>query len=909
MTDLFDIRVWLYPGANPSADPSLWGNEVDVSAYVRQPGNDGGQPITYSAGKGEEAASVDAGNMRLSLNNRDGRFSTDKIDGPYYGLLDLNTPARMGTVAFRDAFTRTTSNGFGTPDVGTSYTVPGTVSNFSTDGSRAQVKIASGNTGAIIPAVDSNCVDGDVTLSIVPSATATGAAYGAGIIMRYTNTSNLVVGTLEFNTAGTLTVKIRQNLLGVTNEIGSLNPIPSSAYSAGQVWKLRMQADGNQIRLKHWLASGSEPSTWTLTATESDLLGSTCGVYVARFNGNTNSGVANLVGLDDYLVIGFEVTGLVVSWPLRWDITGNNSWVPITVAGVLRRLQQGTNPVQSPLRRQLAATADVCGYWPMEDGDEATYFTSAIPKQQPARFNASGVTPASENTLAGGGAAPTLGTNGQISAMVAKGNAGTGMAGMFLFKLPSMPGSKTRICRFRCSRGPVPIWDLSIDATSIYTEGLSADGSVVTSSTSALPSVDFTSWVAWQLETDNTLSPGNTSWSSITHQVGLTDYWAQTGSISGATNTVILSAVLTGASGTSFGHLWLGANTLPFVTDTFSLISSGYSGELASARFARVATEAGIPYIVRPGTSEAMGPQREGTTMAILRSCVDADYGVLAERGAGLEMIPRSARWNSAVVMAITKAAGEIADVPEPVRDDQRLRNRWTVGRTSGGTGTAQDDDSVERNGTWEDSASINVRDETVLDNHAAWRVAIGVVKTLRWPKVSLNFGRNRALLPKWRAKGYGWRLTISTLLTQVTGNEPDLIVEGFVASLHPNGWTVDLNASSASVWRAAVADDTGIYGRVDTDGCTTTALISSTATSIPVTTVTGFPKWDNTAGLWSGGVDLYVGGERVTVTSISNGAGQAQTFTATARGVNGYAASHASGTEVRLWDPPVAAL
>jgi hypothetical protein len=288
---------------------------------------------------------------------------------------------------------------------------------------------------------------------------------------------------------------------------------------------------------------------------------------------------------------------------------------------------------------------------------------------------------------------------------------------------------------------------------------------------------------------------------------------------------------------------------------------------------------------------------------------VETDYGVMSERGAGLEYIPRSARWNATSAMAISVSAGQVAEAPEPVRDDQRLRNKWTISRTRGGEGVYEDTASQAKHGIWEDSATINTFDDSVLENHAGFRVALGLNDRLRWPNVSFNFGRNPTLLPYWRTRGYGWRFTITTGLTQVGGNEPDLIMEGFLARVWPNGWEVQLNCSDSRAWRAAVADDTGILGRADLEQTTTSASINSSTLSIPITTATGYIKPDNTAGLWSGGVDFYVGGERVTVTSITNGAGQAQTLNCSVRGVGGYAASHASGVEVRLWDPAIVAL
>jgi hypothetical protein len=680
----------------------------------------------------------------------------------------------------------------------------------------------------------------------------------------------------------------------------------ASTYSAGQRWRLRVQADGGRVRAKVWAEASSEPATWDLSASETVATGAEIAVYLARFSGNTNSGATTIMSVDDFEAVALEFTGAVVSWPIRWDRTGSNSWAPITVAGILRRITQGTYPVMSPLRRQLAGTPNVTGYWPLEDGADSKAFSSVIPRQFPATFDF--LTPAQATDLAGGLQAPVLDTGGSIAGQTTLSSGGTGFAAMFYFKLSSLPATKTRLARFR-STGPIPIWDFSIDVGGYTTEGLLGDGTVVTSASNALPPIDFTNWVGFQLETDNSAVVANTKWESFLQEVGVETYWYQTANTLGTTLSVIKSFWLTGPAGTGFAHVWLGRNTLPFVSTEFNSVSSGYAGELAAARFARVCTEAGIPYIVRAGDSEPMGIQPREGTLAVLKSCVEADYGVLSERGPGLEFIPRSARWNAAVTMAITVAAGQVDKTPEPVRDDQRLRNKWTVTRTGGGQAVAQDDDSVARHGIWEDSATLNVFDDTVLGNHAGWRSYIGSRVGLRWPSVGMNFARNPTLLPAWRTRSYGWRLQITTGKAQVQGNEPDLIVEGFRADLWENGWTVDLNCSSAQVWRAAVSDETGILGRVDTDGCQTTALTTTTALTIPITTTTGYPRWDNTAGLWSGGVDLNIGGERVTVTSITNGVGQAQTLNLSARGVGGYAFAHPSGTEVRLWNPAIVAL
>jgi hypothetical protein len=911
MTNTF--KVWIYPGANPNLTPTSWGQfETDISQYVRRPGNDGGAPITYSWGKQDESTQTDAGAMNLTLDNRDGRFSTDKIDGPYYGLLDVNCPIRLGVGAGSDSFTRTVTAAVG-PAAGwagswLNATTGGGTTTFSVDGSKGLINPTGANisVGAILSGASAR--DVDLVSSIVPTATATGASYGLGHMVRFTDQNNFVYSTLEFNTAGNVTIKIRRVLAGVTVELANVNPIASSSYSAGNAWMLRTQMDGDTMRLKAWPASGSEPGAWMLAADEGDNAGAGLGIFAIRFTGNTNTGA--FIGLDSIDVTGLEWGGYVVSWPLQWDITGNNSWAPIAAGGILRRLRQGTNPVETPLKHQLKNYANVTGYWPMEEGSDAQYLTGTVAGTPFGTLN--GAIGGQETSLAGGSQAPTITTaGGSIKVQAVQASGGTGFAGMVLFKLPSLPAAKTRMVRIRTSRGPAVIWDWSIDnlggtTVDAYDDQFNSIGSSVNAA-----GIDFTAgWVALCLTTDN--SGASTAWDWVYHMVGATAYFDQNGTVAGTTLSNILSMEFTGPVGTAFAHAWLGRNTLPFVTNAFSLVSSGYVGETAIGRFLRIAGEAGLANAVAgsAGTlSKGMGAQREGSTMAILQSCADADYGVLAERGMGIEFIPRNSRWNLASGLTLVKASGHIAEVPKPVRDDQRLRNKWTITRQGGSSGTFQNDASVARNGTWEDSATLNVTNDADLVNQAAWRVAIGVQSRLRWPQIALNLSRNPSLAFRWRSRYYGWRFKVTTGLLQVTGNEPDLIMEGFQASLDPDQWVIEMNATDARVWVAGVTDDTGILGRADHEFCTTTALINSTTLSIPITTAGTWPKWDNTAGLWSGGVDFNVGGEQVTVTSITNGAGQAQTLNATVRGVNGYAAIHASGAPVSLWNPAMVAL
>jgi hypothetical protein len=80
------VSARLALGADLTADPQTW-VWTDITSYVRyQPG------VTVSTGRADEAARVQPGSARLTLDNRDGRFSRKNPLSPYYGQLTRNTP-------------------------------------------------------------------------------------------------------------------------------------------------------------------------------------------------------------------------------------------------------------------------------------------------------------------------------------------------------------------------------------------------------------------------------------------------------------------------------------------------------------------------------------------------------------------------------------------------------------------------------------------------------------------------------------------------------------------------------------------------------------------------------------------------------------------------------------------------
>lgn len=902
----FTIKLWIYPGANPAASPSTWGLAQDISAYVRQPGQDGGQVISYTGGRQDEAAQVDAGTLSLSLDNRGGQFSTHNALGPWAGLLDTNTPYRFGMTSGLDTFTRTAGS-LGTSDSGQLWVA--NTGSFSTTGAGAQLSFASAGVSGTAHLTDSGAADYDLVFTTWCSVVTTGdSQIGAGI--QWTTGSDVLLFRLDFQPAGALICQIHR-IGGAGTAILATSAALPTTYTAGQRYRVRCQRDGFEVRMKAWPEASTEPATWNLTTTENSLAPGDMGIFAWRLAGNTNAG-ATFQGFDTFESTAIEQSGTVVQWPVRWDKSGNNSWAPISGAGILRRLQQGKGARKSPLTRQLAAYSPT-GFWPLEDAAGSAGFAALVKGTQPGIY--SGVTLAADSTLPGSTTSPVLAVDtGFIRVVSTKLHRSDGFSAMFFTKMSAVPTAKTAFCQLSTS-GLAKRWVMSIDATATYVEAFDADDNLLSSAVNLFSPQVPTDWIAWQLETSVT-GGTTTSWLFLSHSIGEVTYYTQSGSHSGSGSAQVsqVQSMVIGSknlSGMAVANLWLGPNTLPFVTDSFSRVSDGYRGELASDRITRVCAEEGILVTVEPGVSDPCGPQQESTALDVLRAAEAADQGILYERGTGLGYRPRSVRYRQSVLMALTVAAGQIDDPPEPIMDDQRRANSVTASRVGGSSATVTDDANVAKIGAYPGpSLNLNVASDDVLPWHAGWRVYLGTRRDLRWPGLSLDFARNPTLLPAWRKRGYGPRIQVTTGRPQVLGSDPDVIVEGFAVQLHPFGMNVALAASSAQGWDVYTLDDDLV--RLDADNSKLDLAVTTTvATTIQVDNNGDAGNTWAPTSLLPAEVPFYirVDQEVMTVTNVGDVFSSTKQILTVTRGTNAAANTHVAGAQVSLAYPMIIAL
>lgn len=885
-------RFHVAPGYDPTL-PETW-VWTDRSQDVNHP--EAGNAVTITGDRGDEVSDVNPASALLQVDNAGGHYCDENPLGRWYGLLDMGCPARWGTISGAEAWTANTTNGWGTPDVGTSWTLGGSAAVWSSSSGVGQLSESTVNAfrTAILAGADAR--NGEATFTASVPALATGSSLVTGLVVRRTVGVNQIWFCIDFGVGGTLGARIKRDVAGTTFDLGGA---PSAGtYTAGQRIRARCVWDGQDLRMRIWPESGSEPTSWTSVGTDNQCVGAQTGFQFWRVGGNTNTSPL-VSSVDDLEIEAVEIVGTLPALPVEWDDTAGQSWAPLEIAGITRRLSQGDDTVRSPIYRQLAAQP-AASYWPLEDGDAALSASSGLPGGLSA-FVLDG-TFGSTDCPAGASSALTLNTAGtsRIVGRVTKWSLPLdGYATMCYLRIPTPPGSDTPTLDISAV-GTITRWLIYMASTGIRVEGYDNNGNLTINPAGLTwGGIDPTKWIAVQFEAFE--SGGTVNWAFDWHQVGGSTFFTSNGTFAGTADRLNSTTVLAISAGQLVSHLWLGDDLLPFVDLTFMLVSAGYAGELAADRIARLCRDEGVKCFVEAGTSEALGAQRVAGFLDLLRESEAADQGVLYEAGSGLGYQSRGARYNRPVTMALTIGpAGDITDSPKPTKDDQRVRNQWTLSRPSGGERTASDPANIAKRGPYPDSATVNVNDDVRLLDQAYWRIHLGTWGRMRWPQISISLTDRPNLLTAWRGRPFGARITITGVPSQgPIGRTVDLIVEGWTQNITSHSWDLILNCSPAGAW------DAGIYGVDRYDSATTTLASSATAvaTTLSLTTADALDVWDT-----AGGYDLAISGERIGVPaggmSAASGTGPfTQIITGAVRAKNGISKALPVNAEVHLAD------
>lgn len=521
------------------------------------------------------------------------------------------------------------------------------------------------------------------------------------------------------------------------------------------------------------------------------------------------------------------LSGFVSSWPLRWDRSAEDAWIPIEINGVLHRLEALNKPLRSALYRELVsrfnAGAGIVAYWPCEDGPDSNTIASPIPGVEPMEwdgeldlfasneFVASDSLPVIGDGPGGGttvprvrGAVPSHTTTGEVSAH------------SLIFIDPDIPGTN-RLMLEILTTGSAPTWEMRWDSGpaggGIRVTIRDGDGGIIDNTVFAVPQTDGITGEAFKLSLDATQNGSDIDYTillffpEIFPPIGVTINDTLVNHTIGRVREVGVGAQADMAN-SAFGHVVVGNDTSIF-SDTANVLI-GWQAELAVNRMIRITDEENIPFTFErnPPFEPRMGPQGLKTVLELLRECEAADGGILGENTLfGLRYRDRTSLVNQTPRLELDAGLNDLAIEPEPTDDDQQLINQFEAVRENGSSFLARDEASITQFDLYDDSREFNVWMDNQLPSLAQWILHLGTVDEMRFPALDMQLANTPIHIDNLLTmrNDLGSRVMVKHEIPQLIGNEIDVQVIGWSETISENLWSITFNTRPNKPWIVGV--------------------------------------------------------------------------------------------------------
>lgn len=854
---------------------------VDITSDVRV-----SQGFTIDWGQRGEDPRPSHSTCSFLLNNRHGKYSPRNPTSPYFELIGRNTPfrLRLGPEA-TDVFDRTVTDGWGTSTSGHAWSITGigvTAADFDVAGGVGTQSLPANGNYAMSLLMGTSLLDvGMVATFSVPFADVQGASVDFGILLRGQSTTEHYIVHIQAQPDETVLASITEWF----NTISS-NTVVVSGLTFGGTLRIRAEIEGATIRTRIWDPAGPEPAEWHHVYADSRPEAITSAGWVGLRSGlgvfggtNTNTKPV-VVSVSDVEVYEPWYAGEITAWPPRWHPSGNDSWVDMQAAGVLRRLSQGSPPEYSALRRYIEQFEPVA-HWPLDDGQGATRGANTrdinrplvpdrvLPEwgaQSPASWLGTGVKHTRSVTS-------SVATASKLTAQVNMPPSTTewGVDVVFVATVgnDTLPDYWQLLIDFA---GTAAVWQVSVgsDDLAVDTNWAGGGGTAIDGYFDGAPhhfrfrASQAGANITWFVYLDGALALNGTELARTLAPVEKTVEF---------TNYTVLNG------GTLVLHEAVVWTTPPPITDT-AAAAFGHPGEPAAERIARLCSEAGIDFAVEgdPAESEPMGTQGVSTLLDAIHEAVEADRGLLSElRGTvGLTYRTRRGLYNQAATATATW--GQLVAPPEPTDDDLYTRNDVTITRRDGAsyrsieeTGRMSVLDPQDGGaGRYRHEETLVLASDTQVPHAAGWIRHLGTVDEPRYPGISFNLASPKVdatLARSLKVLTGGDRLVVTGAPQQLPSGPIDQVVLGATERLSKYDHTLTYVGAPRSPYTVFQVEDT-TYGRLHTAGSELAVAVDEDDTTFSVATTARQPWTTNAARL---PLDLSIGGEDVTVTDIDD--------------------------------------
>ena len=196
--------------------------------------------------------------VTLTVTDNDGATGTVSHD------VTVTAPTGPVTLA-SDAFARTVAGGFGTADVGGSWTTYGSASNFAVNGSAATMRMPSAGSGASAYLLDVASTESNLQVTMSLDKAATGGGTYVSLVGRRVGTTDYR-GRIKVLATGQVQLQV-----GRGDTMLQTVTVPGITYTPGSRLTMRLEVTGTSpttIQAKVWPAGSTEPTAWQASTTD-----------------------------------------------------------------------------------------------------------------------------------------------------------------------------------------------------------------------------------------------------------------------------------------------------------------------------------------------------------------------------------------------------------------------------------------------------------------------------------------------------------------------------------------------------------------------------------------------------------------------------------------------------------------
>lgn len=558
----------------------------------------------------------------------------------------------------------------------------------------------------------------------------------------------------------------------------------------------------------------------------------------------------------------------------------NFRFVDVEVGGVMRRLGANDEKLKSAVYRDVTSStrSNIIGYWPLEDGTEATEFSSPLDGVSPAAMSESGVDPSAYSLWGASSPIPTF-SSGYVMAPMPSYTPTTELSTRFFVAVPSggVALTRTLLTLYATGTGRYWILDLSTSGglqvrvqdqtgTNVYSSGFSAFALNGVQRMLTLEMTQNGANVDYRLVSSTVTKPLNLS------------------TISGTVPSVTFDRVKTVRlnDGGDFGGGAIGQLTVADDLDAYSGASDSIANwvtETSVDRVSRLCDEEGIPVDVAGVSTSPMGGQGESDLLTLLRDVAAAEQAMLGETRYRVGLFYRApdSLASQQEVMTLPYTSTAVVEPFQPVYDDTYLVNDFTASRRDGGftrhretEGRRSVSDPPTGVGPYEGSDTFNVAYEWQTADLASWSTHIGTFDGARFSGLRVRLDKDTSLVDEFCRAYIGDVFKMSDVPLDLAGtSDIKLRVEGYREEIDQFEWVIDYVMTPGEPWDIAFAggDDTAFseseFAWADTEGSELAEALTSTETDMDVLTTSGV-VW--TSDPFDSPYDLRMGGEIVTV-------------------------------------------